>query len=88
MIVQSGRKEGAPSPSSVIGLAIESISHIRAAENKETQKKRSCSDHGKNDQRAIQRNLEGTKSLICVGIETVSRNPFRRRPIYAKASAP
>jgi hypothetical protein len=54
MIVQSGRKDGAPSPSSVIGLAIESISHVRAAEGEETQNQRDRRDDGKNDQGAFQ----------------------------------
>jgi hypothetical protein len=57
MIVQSGRKDGAPSPSSVSGLAIESISHIRAAENQETQHKRGGGDQGENDNRTVQDGL-------------------------------
>jgi hypothetical protein len=54
---QSGRKDGAPSPSSVKGLAIESISHIRAAENEESQDKRGGGDQGKNDDGAFQNGL-------------------------------
>ena len=55
MSIQSGRKDGAPSPSSVIGLAIESISHVRAAEDEEPDDKRRGRDQGKNDKWAVHR---------------------------------
>jgi hypothetical protein len=58
MIAQSGRKDGAPSPSSVSGLAMSSISHVRAAENEESQSKRGGGDQGKNDDGAFQNGLD------------------------------
>jgi hypothetical protein len=57
MMAQSGRKDGAPSPSSVSGLAIESISHIRAAENEEPYDKRGGGDQGEDDKGTFQYGL-------------------------------
>jgi hypothetical protein len=64
MTVQSGRKDGAPSPSSVSGLAIESISHVRAAENHKSQNKRGGGDQGENNERTIQSGLGMTGYIL------------------------
>jgi hypothetical protein len=64
--IQRGRNDGAPSPSSVNILAIESISHIRAAEDEETEKQRGGGDNGKNDQRTFQTEPRTGQNLVSV----------------------
>jgi uncharacterized protein (TIGR00730 family) len=79
MSIQSGRKDGAPSPSSVLGRAI-SVPHIRAAEDHEA-----C-DHGKggndedDDEPTRHKGLRtgGVIARTCLGRRRPNRNPVAR----------